>query len=74
MTRVVTESAMIERINRKLDKEGQKLHKADTAAGDLGRFYIVDVATNSVAAQGMDSLDALAVEVGALYPGETLEQ
>jgi len=52
--RTVTEAAAIKRINRKLRRENQQLHKspADRWRYDLGQFYIRDFTypTNTVIA------------------------
>ena len=77
MQKKVSERAMQARINRKLAQEGQKLMKTQPHSrdrGELGRWYIVDENTNTIAAHGIDTLEALASELGTLKAGETLEQ
>jgi len=76
MQKQVSERAMQARINRKLAQEGQKLMKTQPHSrdrGELGRWYIVDEKTNTIAAHGIDALDGLASELGTLKAGETLE-
>jgi hypothetical protein len=69
----ITKRALIQRINRKLDKEGQtlKTNRGFVGAGkhDLGRYYIVDFATNGIIDLDVD-LEATGRELGVLQGWE----
>jgi mRNA-degrading endonuclease HigB of HigAB toxin-antitoxin module len=69
----VTRRALIQRVNRALEKNGEQLKatKGAQAQLDLGEFYVVDVSGNSVSRKDVD-LERLARELGALKPYETL--
>ena len=74
--RVVTEQALIRRINRKLAREGQfgaQLHKYRGGRWlvDLGNFYVIDRDTGGLVQAHVD-LEELAREVGALAKSEKL--
>lgn len=65
----VTSRALEARVRRKLASDGQKLCKAregTRAYQDLGRYYIVDIANNTVEASGIDDLEPMARELGLL--------
>lgn len=70
---ILTESAAIRRINRRLKPRGQQL-RAMRAEWDrhTGRHYIVDVARNVVVERHVRLL-SLALELDVLNPGETLK-
>lgn len=76
MQKIVSERAMMARINRRLAKEGQKLCKTPPQSrwfNDLGAFHIVNENQNVIEAQHVD-LEELAKELGTLKPGEVLEE
>lgn len=64
-TPATTERALFDRLQRRLKREGQQLHRCRETSRyfyDLGRFYITDAATRSLLAADVD-LAALAQEV-----------
>ena len=69
----VTERALVQRLNRRLAKDSQKLcaSRSPAAESDLGKFYVVDTAGGSIAACLFD-LDGLGRDLGALQPWEEL--
>ena len=74
--RVVTEQALIRRINRKLAREGQfgeQLHKyrGGHSLIDLGNFYVIDRDTGGLVQTHVD-LEEYGREVGALVKSEEL--
>ncbi len=68
---VVSKSALLQRINRKLRKQNEvlKVAKGDRLKQDLGDFYIVDFHMNAVVGMRCDPV-ALAEELGVLKPFE----
>lgn len=72
---VVTERALFSRINRRLNKDGEKLHRCRADSrwfNDMGPYYIVDMATNTATARGFSDLENWGREIGALKPFEKL--
>jgi hypothetical protein len=70
----VNERALFARVNRALAKEGERLHRAregTRAYNDVGRYYVVDLQTNSIAAKDCD-LEALAKDMKLLAEWEKL--
>ena len=72
MSHLVSESAVIKRINRRLAKDGEQLRtrRSERYWSDLGTHYIVD-SNNCVTASHVD-LEQLGRELGALRPGEAV--
>ena len=70
----ISESAALSRIRRALAKQGQALRTARSAsvAQQLGRHFIVDLATNVVIDQQVD-LAALGRELRVLTPSQVVE-
>jgi hypothetical protein len=64
--------SVIERLNRKLAAEQQRLHK--TQQHELGPYYFVAWRTNSVIAHGIDEagIEAMARQQGALRGWEEM--
>jgi hypothetical protein len=79
-TSTVTERALLQRINRKLSKHGQKMCKTRPfydgvfrhVPTDLGDFHLVNTWTNSLDA-GDVNIEALARELGCLASDERLK-
>jgi len=70
----VSERAVLQRINRVLARDGEKLKKArETYLHTLGRFYILDQDHDFVIKKDVD-LEALAREKHVLAKWEVLEQ
>jgi hypothetical protein len=72
--RDVPELSVLYRVRRRLKAEGKNLRRsAEGSSGiaELGRYYVIDAATNSVLERNID-LEALARKVGALRPSETV--
>ena len=69
----VSDRTIIQRINRKLASENQKLKKRGHGQrrGDLGDYYIVDSRNNSIMATHVD-LMGLGQELEVLDLGETI--
>jgi len=65
----VTIRALIQRINRKLEQNDQRLRTA--RASDLGRYYILDFKHNSVVKRHVDP-EALGRDFGVLKDYELL--
>lgn len=73
MQKTVSERALMARINRKLDEDGEKLKKArQSEQAELGNYYVVSENQNTVTAHGIDDLEAWARDLGVLKPFETL--
>jgi hypothetical protein len=72
---LLTERAVIQRINRKLASEHQQLktYRGGRWESDLGRFYVVDLNRNAIVAQHV-VLDELARELGAIAGYEAIEE
>lgn len=71
---IVSERALMRRINRRLVREGERLHACHPASrwhGDLGCFYMTRPDANSIIARHV-GIEALAADLGALRPGEAL--
>ena len=70
--KIVSRSALISRINRKLAHEGERLrvNRHQRWYFDLGWYYVVGIHTNLVEAAHLE-LPAFARELGVLRPGET---
>jgi cytochrome oxidase assembly protein ShyY1 len=69
----VTERAVIQRVNRKLALEGQKLRTSRSARSiqDSGRYYIVDLRGNWLARKNVD-VEKLARELEVLAGWESI--
>lgn len=77
--KMVSERAVLARLNRKLAKEQQKVctTKEDSRGfGETGRYYVVDLNRNTIVIKGLhyDGLERLAKEEGCLKEYEALEQ
>ncbi|WP_163650763.1 hypothetical protein [Modicisalibacter sp. 'Wilcox'] len=72
MKKPVSERAMMARINRKLESEGdQRLRKTRQRwVGELGSYHLVDENLNTVAAHHIESLEEFAAEIGVIKPFE----
>lgn len=69
----ISERAMVQRINRALAKEDQKLRKGRGRwASDLGEYYVVDIRQNAVVASNVD-VGKLAKDLGCLAGYEEVE-
>jgi len=70
---LVSKRALIQRINRRLVREGEKLYatRGRKSFQDLGEFYIIDVGRNFVAQKDVD-LEELGRELKVLSPWEKL--
>lgn len=70
---LVTQSAVISRINRKLAHEGEALKKSRSMRMylEVGDFYILNINGNYIVRHHMDVED-LARELGVLYPFEEI--
>ena len=70
----VTERALKQRINRRLEKQGEVLKtlRGDRWYTDLGRHYILNIDHSFVVAGHID-LEKLGRELGAMAPYERLE-
>jgi hypothetical protein len=71
----VSERALIQRINRRLAHDGEKLRKNSNPRHlmDMGWYYVVDVWNNWFVASHVN-LEQLGREVGALHPSEQLAE
>jgi hypothetical protein len=71
----ITERALVQRINRKLKADGERLIKArgSQTATSFGDWYIVDEQRNVIASQRVDP-ETLARKIGALRPWEALNE
>lgn len=67
----VSERALIQRINRKLKEDNQKIRKPKTYHPEVGEYYIVDYLENHVVQTNVN-LEKLARDVKALAPYEYL--
>lgn len=70
----VPELSVSYRVRRRLKAQGKNLRqcaKGSLRAEELGRWFIVDAATNSIIERHVD-LEALARELGALRPSESV--
>ncbi|MFO1042222.1 MAG: hypothetical protein U0941_10575 [Planctomycetaceae bacterium] len=72
---VVSKRAVIQRINRKLATEGQKLKTSRSVSeqSNFGEFYIIDMTSNFVVAYPVDLTDT-ARELGCLGGWEAVEE
>lgn len=70
----VTTRALIQRINRKLKPEQERLKtlRGDRWRGDLGDYFVVDFFTNRIVAQHVDP-EKLGRELGVLQPWERVQ-
>ena len=70
MGKAVLEQTLIERINRRLDLDDEKLKKADSFRLEIsaGRYFVVD-AKHRITQRHVD-LEQLARELGVLADGE----
>ena len=73
MEKTVGEKALIQRINRRLAHDGEKLRKTRNPRHfmDLGRYYVVVVPSGYHAASHIN-LEQYGRETGALGPNEQL--
>ncbi|WP_280554543.1 hypothetical protein [Halomonas sp. 25-S5] len=70
----VTERALTARLNRRLKKDGRKIHKTPPSAQqELGTWHVVNLEQGTIAAHGIESLEEFAREEGVLKPFEALE-
>jgi hypothetical protein len=70
----VPELAVSYRVRRRLKAQGKNLRHCGEGSlriDELGRWFIVDIATNSVVERNVD-LEAVARELGALRPSESV--
>jgi hypothetical protein len=65
--------ALLQRINRKLKKEGEMLCAARRWTPDLGNYYAVDLRGNYITAANVDP-ESWGREMGVLRPWEAVEQ
>jgi hypothetical protein len=71
---IVSERAILQRINRVLSKEGEMLKKSRPAyQTEIGDFYLIDLERNFVIKKDVD-IEALARKKGVLAGWETLEK
>lgn len=70
---IITEKALLARINRKLSAEGEQLRKSRGARCilDLGEFYVRDFSMNFVSETHVDP-EALGRDIGVLKHYETV--
>ncbi len=71
----ISKRALIQRINRKLEEQGETLktlRKDSPSAYEMGRYYIVDISSGGILYKDVD-LETLARELGALHGHETLK-
>lgn len=70
----ISSRALMQRINRRLAKEGEVLRtsRGTSEIHNLGNYFIVDLRTNSVTAHQIDDLEGLAREIGVIKPYEEL--
>jgi hypothetical protein len=73
MTMTITESALIQRIRRKLKTTSYMLRKArgERQQVDCGRFYVIDTNLNALLWHHVD-LEAFARELGVLRAHESV--
>jgi hypothetical protein len=75
MTLRITERALVQRINRRLAKVGERVRKTRVGTRsevELGTFFITDCDRNCVQAKDVD-VEALGHELGVLAPCELVE-
>ena len=67
--------ALIQRLNRRLAKDSQKLcmSRSRAARSEFGKFYVADTATGEIAASIID-LEGLGRDLGVLHPWEQLQE
>lgn len=70
----VSDRALLARINRLLDKQGDKLLKSRSERSrlDLGDYYIIDASHNVITSKNID-LEKIGRELKVLKPYEELE-
>jgi hypothetical protein len=76
MSYLVTNGALVARINRKLAKDWKKLHKyRESSSGhhNLGDYYVVDSYRNAIINTHVDVL-SFARDLGVIHPGELLAE
>lgn len=75
MEKTVSEKALIQRINRRLAREGEKLRKNSNPRHfmDVGWHYVVDVRSGYFEAR-INNLEQYGREVGALGTNERLAE
>ncbi len=73
--KMVTMRALLQRINRALEKEGEQLKtlRGDAELAELGRYYVVDYNTNTITAQHVDP-EAWGRELGVLKAYEQVRK
>jgi hypothetical protein len=71
----VTMRALIQRINRKLAKEGKALKAArgESARQQMGNYYVIDVNQNFLVRDHVDP-EAEGRDLGVLQPWESVEE
>jgi F0F1-type ATP synthase beta subunit len=73
MAKTVTMSALLKRINRKLDGEVLKTARGERARSELGAYYAVNPDRNVITAQHVDPAE-WAHELGVLKSSEKVEE
>lgn len=75
MEKTVSEKALIQRINRRLAQDGEKLRKNSNPRHfmDVGWYYVVDVRSGYFEAR-INDLEQYGHETGALGPNEQLAE
>lgn len=72
----ITERALVARINRKLEKEGEILRRCRENSRwftDMGRYYTVDIVSNAVGARGVSDLESFGRDLGVVKAFERLD-
>jgi hypothetical protein len=71
---IVSEKALVSRINRKLAHEGERLCKSrgERAQQNLGTYHIVNTYYNTLVAFHIEDVEKLAKELGVMHPREGL--
>jgi hypothetical protein len=70
----ITERALFQRINRRLQQDGEKLCTArtETVKQQLGRFYVVETGQGAGLVRKDVDLEKLAQKLGVIQPWEQL--
>lgn len=74
--KVITEPALVRRINRKIQGQGDAIRACAYGSSNffrLGRYYAVDVSTNCIIEYDVD-LEQFGRQVGALKENEALAE
>jgi hypothetical protein len=72
----ITERALIQRINRRLAKDGEKLKKSrgEKVLLDLGDYFIVNFNLNQIVAHHITDIIELGRELEVLKPYEVIKE